>query len=87
MGLPELKHLTEKEYLEAERAAIIKHEYFKGEVFAMSGASIAHNIISVNCISELTQKLKGKKCRPYGSDLRVHIPKNSLYTYPDISIF
>jgi Uma2 family endonuclease len=31
--------------------------------------------------------LKGKKCRPFGSDLRVHIPTNSLFTYPDLSIF
>ncbi len=23
---------------------------------------------------------------PFGSDLRIHIPKNTLYTYPDISI-
>ena len=87
MGVPELKHITESEYLEAERTATIKHEYFNGEVFAMSGASIAHNIISMNCSTSLMTKLKGKKCRPFGSDLRVHIPKNSLYTYPDISVF
>jgi Uma2 family endonuclease len=30
--------------------------------------------------------LKGKRCQPYGSDFRVHIPENSLFTYPDISI-
>lgn len=30
--------------------------------------------------------LKGKDCQPYGSDLRLHIPQNSLFTYPDISI-
>ena len=86
MGAPELKYITPEDFLTAERLAIQKHEYFKGEVFAMSGASIPHNVIAVNCITELGSKLKGKKCRPYGSDLRVHIPKNSLYTYPDISI-
>jgi Uma2 family endonuclease len=41
----------------------------------------------MNCSSLLMEKLKGKKCRPFGSDLRVHIPTNSLYTYPDISVF
>jgi Uma2 family endonuclease len=35
----------------------------------------------------LGQKLKGKPCQPYGSDLRIHIPSNTLFTYPDISIF
>jgi Uma2 family endonuclease len=87
MGLPETKYITEKEYLVAERLATEKHEYFQGEVFAMSGASKAHNEIAMNCSVELAVKLKGKPCRPYGSDFRVNIPKNTLYTYPDISVY
>ena len=53
----------------------------------MSGALIPHNIIFYSVFGELTTKLKGKNCRPFGSYLRVHIPKNTLYTYPDISVF
>ncbi len=86
MAAVALKYIEQTEYLDAERKALNKHEYYKGETFAMSGASLAHNLISVNCIAGLKQKLKGKKCRPFGSDLRVRIPKNSLFTYPDISI-
>jgi Uma2 family endonuclease len=86
MGLPEIKHISEKEYLEAERLALDKHEYYKGEIFAMSGASIPHNKIFSNVFLDIGNKLKGKNCQPYGSDLRIHIPKNTLYTYPDISI-
>jgi Uma2 family endonuclease len=86
MAAPALKYIDQTEYLDAERKALDKHEYYRGEIFAMSGASLEHNLISVNCIANLKQKLKGKKCRPFGSDLRIHIPKNSLYTYPDISI-
>ncbi|MEC4003850.1 Uma2 family endonuclease [Flavobacterium sp. SUN052] len=94
MGAPEIKCITPEEYLEAERLALDKHEYYKGEVFllnktdvtAMSGASVAHNVLFSNLFGELYSNLKGKPCRPYGSDLRIHIPKNSLFTYPDISI-
>jgi Uma2 family endonuclease len=86
MGVPETKYISEKEYLETERSALDKHEYHKGEIFAMSGASIAHNRISINCTLDIGNKLKGQNCQPYGSDLRIHIPKNTLYTYPDISI-
>jgi Uma2 family endonuclease len=86
MGLADIKYVTEQEYLVAERLALNKHAYFHGEIFAMSGASIPHNRINVNTIVSLANKLKGKKCRPFGSDLRIHIPKNTLYTYPDISI-
>lgn len=86
MGLPESIYISEKDYLDAERLALDKHEYYKGEIFAMSGASISHNKISINCTVDIANKLKGKNCQPYGSDLRIHIPKNTLYTYPDISI-
>ena len=72
--------------MDAERTALDKHEYYKGEIFAMSGASIPHNIIAMNCSIDMGIKLKDKNCKPFGSDLRIHIPKNSLYTYPDLSI-
>lgn len=85
---PALKHnfISQEEYLAEERAALDKHEYYQGEIFAMSGASLKHNIIFSNLFGELAHKLKSKGCKPYGSDLRIHIPKNTLYTYPDISI-
>jgi Uma2 family endonuclease len=77
---------TIEEYLEKERASDTKHEYYQGEIFAMAGTSTPHNVISVNLITSIKNSLKGKACRPYGSDFRIHIPQNSLFTYPDISI-
>jgi len=79
--------ISVEEYLSIENSAIEKHEYYRGEVFAMSGAKLPHNQITSNLIGELKTKLKGKKCKPFGSDLRIHIPSNTLFTYPDISIF
>jgi Uma2 family endonuclease len=52
----------------------------------MSGASIKHNIIFSNLFGILTISLKGKSCFSFGSDFRVHVKENGLYTYPDISI-
>ena len=81
------KRFTIHEYLEAENVSEQKHEYFQGEVFAMAGASDTHNEIFSNLFTELGNRLKGKPCRPYGSDKRMHIPQNTLFTYPDISIY
>lgn len=81
------KNWTIEEYLEMETASDVKHEYYRGEVFAMSGALEPHNAITSNVNAELRTKLRGKGCRPYGSDMRIHIPANSLFTYPDISVF
>ncbi len=85
---PALKYsfVSPEEYLAMERAAQQKHEYFKGEVFAMSGASWEHNLIVKNINTQVLPFLKGKDCNLFGSDLRIHIPDNTLYTYPDFSI-
>ena len=74
------------EYLEMESEAIEKHEYYKGEIFAMSGPKVPHNTISGNIFGSLWNKLKGKPCKPFNSDQRIHIEKNTLFTYPDISV-
>src|SRR5215213_2331439 len=78
--------LSIEEYLQFEKASIEKHEYYQGEIFAMSGASNRHVKIHSNLFIALGIQLKGKSCRPYGSDFRLHIPENTLFTYPDIVI-
>lgn len=80
------KSYSIQEYLEMERSSFEKHEYYKGEIFAMAGATNLQNIIFKNIFGNLFIALKGKRCQPYGSDFRIHIPENSLFTYPDISI-
>ena len=78
--------ISEQEYLELERKAERKSEYYKGEVFAMAGATKEHNKIVASIIGTISQHLKGRNCFYFPSDLRVHNPANSLYTYPDVTI-
>ncbi len=83
---PKYNYVSPEDYLTMERASEEKHEYYKGEVFAMSGASIPHNDIAYNINRLVIPFLHGKGCKLYGSDFRIHIPVNTLYTYPDFSI-
>jgi Uma2 family endonuclease len=76
------KIYSEEEYLEMEHEADYKSEYYRGEIFAMAGAGFNHNRITENLSGEFYIHLKGKSCRGYSSDLRIHIPENGLYTYP-----
>jgi Uma2 family endonuclease len=80
------KRYTQEEYLAIERKAEGKSEYFNGEVFAMGRASRKHNLISGNLFVFLHTRLKAKGCRTYASDMRVHIPGTTFYTYPDIAV-
>lgn len=80
------QYITLEEYMEMENASDEKHEYYKGEVFAMAGAKLPHNIVAGNLYYQLRHKLKGSPCQPYNSDTRLHIPNNTLVTYPDITV-
>lgn len=79
-------YISIEQYLELENAATEKHEYYQGEVFAMSGAKMKHNDICGNIYFQLRQRLNGKPCKPHNSDTRIHIEQNTLFTYPDISV-
>lgn len=85
-AIPATTFITVEEYLQQEETALEKHEYYQGDVFAMAGGTIDHNTIVSNTIAEINAFLKGKTCRVFPSDLKVHIEANSLFTYPDISI-
>ena len=86
MSTVPIRQLTAEEYLEIERQAEFKSEFYRGEMFAMSGASRAHNMIQANLIRRLGERLDGTPCRAVGSDQRVYISATGLYTYPDVVI-
>jgi hypothetical protein len=78
--------ISPEEYLAQERLAGHKSEYFKGEVFAMSGATPRNVWIVSNLNGNLWQQLKGKPCRISDSDFRLRVMPAGLYTYPDVMV-
>lgn len=78
--------MTAEEYLAFDRQSAHKNEYFNGEVFAMTGASRQHNLISLNIGAELRALLQQHPCEVYTSDMRVKISRTGLYTYPDVVV-
>ncbi len=86
MSLSAFKYTTPEEYLEMEKDAREKHEFFKGEVVAMAGASEAHARVNRNLVGELHSYLKGKSCEVFASDYRVTTPLFDSYMYPDAMI-
>ncbi len=78
--------ITPEQYLEIERKAEYKSEYFSGQMFAMAGASRAHNVITGNVVGELHALLRGKPCETYPSDMKVLVSATGLYTYPDVTV-
>src|SRR5580658_5554949 len=78
--------LTIDEYLEMEEKSEVKHEYYKGEIFAMSGPKLDHVRIVVNMTVLLKLKLRGSGCEVFPTDLRILVESQEYLTYPDLSI-
>jgi len=81
-----VERCTPEEYLALERCADERHEFYHGEVFAVSGRTPDHSLIISNVNGELGNRQKGKPCRVYESNLRVRIPRTAHYAYPDASV-
>lgn len=78
------KWISEQDYLKAELASDIRHEYIEGEVYAMVGAHRDHNRITGEVFRILANHLQGKPCQPYSSDMKVKVGKN--FFYPDVMV-
>ena len=82
----EKKYLSPEEYLKIERDALTKSEYYKGEMFAMSGSSVNHNIISGNIFADLHRQLNNSDFIVFTGDVKICVSENGFFTYPDVSV-
>jgi len=84
--LAHASRLSVEEYLAGEDGADIRHEYIDGELYAMSGASRQHVIITINMVAHLRPLLRGTPCRIFANDLKVRlrIAEQDIFYYPDL---
>ncbi len=82
MSQPQRKPMTSDEYLVWEEKQELKWEFDGFQPVAMTGGSVAHSRIQGNLISALVVRLRGKRCQPYGPDLKVPTGEGR-YRYPD----
>lgn len=85
MSAQPLTRVTPEEYLEADRVAEYKSEYYDGIVYAMSGGTYTHSLIANNFGAVLWQALRGGRCTVTSGDVRVRVTP-STYVYPDIVV-
>ena len=80
------QRMTPDEYLAWEDKQQERHEYLDGEIFAMTGARVAHNMIVGNAYMFLRQALRGGPCQVFGSDLKLRIDAANAFVYPDVMV-
>ncbi|ADJ28016.1 Uma2 family endonuclease [Nitrosococcus watsonii] len=81
-----LSTLSVQDYLSGEQASEARHEYIAGQLFAMVGASRAHNTIALNIASLFHIHLRGSPCQAFMADMKVRVAKTESFYYPDIVV-
>ena len=65
--------LTVRDYLDWELQQTEKHDFFQGEVFAMTGGTLRHNRASFRSMMAFENHLQGKPCKVFGGDVKVAV--------------
>ena len=81
-----MAHVSIDDYLAGERTAEQRHEYVDGELFAMGGASRAHNSLAANLLIRLGAHIEGGPCRIASSDMKVRPAIATRFYYPDLVV-
>lgn len=81
-----VQYMTVQDYLIFEETAKLRHEYVRGQVFAMSGSTEAHNIISNNLNVALHNFVRGSGCRVFTHAMKVRVEKADSFYYPDVIV-
>ena len=75
-----------EEYFALEEQSEVKHDFFDGEIFARTGADIAHNLIGLNFAASFRQALRGQPCKVLMEGVQLAVQEGRHYTYPDVMI-
>ena len=78
--------MTAAEFLAWDETQTLKHEFVRGEVFAMTGGADRNNTVAGNLYIALRQHLRGSPCRVYASDVKLRVEAADCYFYPDVMV-
>lgn len=81
--VPASPHFSFGEYLRLEEFSNVKHEFVRGVIYAMAGNSARHSALERNLTASLRNQLRGHRCQPYTSNLKVYVEAADLAAYPD----
>jgi Uma2 family endonuclease len=79
-------YISREDYLEGERVSPIKHEYRRGQVYAMVGAKKPHIVIAGNLVTLFNNHLDNTSCLVLSSDIKIRLEEADCYYYPDVAV-
>src|SRR5574340_1145856 len=80
------QRMSAAEFLAWDEAQTVRHEFVRGEVFAMTGGVDRNNTVALNLALALKQHLRGTPCRIYSHDIKLRVESADCFFYPDLMV-
>lgn len=84
MGFP-LAKMTLAEFMAWENEQPERHEFHRGEIFAMVGGTARHNRVILNLASRIDDHLDGTRCQVFAESMKVQLSGDAVL-YPDVMV-
>jgi Uma2 family endonuclease len=78
--------MSAAEFLAWDAGQPIKHEFVRGEVFAMACGKDRNATVAGNVYMALRPHLRGTACRVYGSDVKLRVEAADCFFDPDVMV-
>lgn len=78
--------MTMDDYLAWEAQQPEKHDFFAGEVFAMTGGTLRHNRATLRSMIACETHLQGTPCKVFSGDVKVAVNVSEHWFYPDVVV-
>jgi Uma2 family endonuclease len=78
--------LTPEQYLEIERKAEFKSEYYDGKIFARGQVNSRHDSITAELLLRVFEHLRGRPAKVHTANMRVALEPPGFFAYPDFSV-
>ncbi|MBC7922244.1 MAG: Uma2 family endonuclease [Ferruginibacter sp.] len=76
---------TVEQYVALEQESELRYEFYRGEVFAMTGGTMQHNLIIQNMANAL-RSLRSRGCRVFTENVKLEVAPEEHYVYPDVML-
>lgn len=80
------KIFTVQEYIEFEETSPVRHEFYKGKLYAMAGGSFNHNRIKRRVTRSLEDIFEAQGCSVFDDGVKLQLIEDERYTYPDVFV-
>jgi Uma2 family endonuclease len=78
--------MTATEFLAWDERETVRHEFVRGEVFAVAGADEWHITVTMNVATALCAHLRCSPCRTLMADMKLRVDAADCFFYPDVLV-